>query len=248
LDEEPEYRNKLGEKDRRFLFCTSVDFVFCDPKDDRPLLCVEIDGRARGYNAGARYLQREWPNPERRRKLTLKLKTALHFGLPFFIMSYDEANDISESLRLSILDAVVGEFVVRRQMGVKAGQYKSRPPGLPPSSFEELLSDERWLAFELWRISEEHVLSLEHNPAIKELHANGLPFEPRIRITDQEGLLRLDCTLFHWTRDGEGDVAFEAAPVFVPHFDVAGCGSREIAEYIAMIAAFDEARRKGIKP
>ncbi len=101
-----------GEKD--YLFKTDIDYTICDKNKDKPLMCIEFDGRSGGYNREGEYIQIK-NDPDRKRKLELKLRIANENDFPFFIISFPETEktDLSEKLHLTVIDGIIGQTLAQ---------------------------------------------------------------------------------------------------------------------------------------
>jgi hypothetical protein len=114
---------------KRFLLMTSVDFVVCNEKN-KPLMCIEFDGISGGYNKGTKYFQ-DRNDKKRKNKLELKLKIAKDHNLPFYIISYEETWDLSESfdesdldsINLTVVDGIIGQTMKHQLLEDKVKEY-----------------------------------------------------------------------------------------------------------------------------
>ena len=106
----------LTDEERRFLYSTNVDYTLCT-KEGQPLMSVEFDGFSRGYSRRGQYVQMRVVEDSRRGwKLDLKVRIATQVQFPFFIVSYEEKNPISERTHLTILDGIIGQALAHRDL------------------------------------------------------------------------------------------------------------------------------------
>jgi hypothetical protein len=115
---------KVNYREKDFLLKTNVDITICDKKD-RPLMCIEFDGLSHGYSKGGEYIQ-ILEDLERKKKLELKLSIALNYRFPFYIISYDEKDYISESYHLMVIDGIVGQTIANLGLKGKVEEYLDR--------------------------------------------------------------------------------------------------------------------------
>jgi hypothetical protein len=249
IEDDDEYMASLGSGAKEFLYKTSVDYTFCLPDDDRPILAIEFDGRSKGHSAGDAYYQRRL-DEVRHLKNTSKLKVASHNDFPFFILQYDEVRDITPAVKIAIVDGLVGDVLVFREMQEKWYRREYQKEGTFGDYMSMSFAD-RKLCERLWYASTEYDFELQLNPICQHLNQTGMPYYPDIRFVEvNDGLLECVCTLYYWDRSTlpvKGEVALRTS-IRMPDFDYYGCGSRLLAERIAMAVAFDESARKGIVP
>jgi len=249
IEDDEEYLATLGSGAKEFFYKTSVDYTFCLPDDDSPILAVEFDGRSKGHSAGDVYYQQRL-DEIRHLKLTNKLKVASYNDFPFFILQYDEICDIAPAVKIAIIDGLVGDVLVFRQMRASWHRKDYLREGTFGDYSSMSIADRR--RFErLWYASKEYKYELQLNPICQHLDTTGMPFYPEIRFDQMnDALLKCICTLRYWDKridPLDGEVALTTS-IRMPNFDYYGCGSMLLAERIAMAVAFDESARKGIGP
>jgi hypothetical protein len=104
----------LNQKQKEFLYKTSVDYTLCT-KVDRPILSIDFDGLGHGFSKKGEYVQIiPTKDPYRKLKFDLKLDITNKVGYPLFVISYDEKVPIGEDLHLTIVDGIIGENLAQR--------------------------------------------------------------------------------------------------------------------------------------
>lgn len=104
----------LTEKERKFLFATSVDFTLCEKGSDKPMLSIEFDGLGHGFSRRGEYIQfMPAKDPYRKLKLDLKLRIAWNVAYPFFVVSYQESLP-DWQLDLTIVDGIIGQVLAHK--------------------------------------------------------------------------------------------------------------------------------------
>jgi len=111
----------INQKERDFLLKTNIDYTICN-KRDKPLMCIEFDGWSHGYSRSGEYIQIV-EDPLRKKKLELKLKVAMEHGFPFYIISYDEKEYLSEKIHLTVIDGIIGQTIAKMQFQSKINEY-----------------------------------------------------------------------------------------------------------------------------
>jgi hypothetical protein len=223
----------------------SIDYVFCEPVNDSPLLCVEFDGCTGGYNSGQNYFQRSKHDRKRYEKIKAKLDLANHYGLPFFVVSYPETDDISPNIKLAIVDGLIGEVLAEKDMQERYDRGEYRPEGLTAAEFAKLPMEEQHYLREYWHTTASYLTQLQNNRAFYALNEMGRPFKHQITFTTGAGgMLICKCTLYYW----DNGKPVLTTGFSMPRFRASGHGSEQLAEQIALLLAFDEAARKRIDP
>ncbi|MBI3615421.1 MAG: hypothetical protein HY211_02775 [Candidatus Omnitrophica bacterium] len=135
----------LSEKEKKYLYATSVDYTLCT-KQDEPLVSVEFDGMCHGFSRDGQYVPAPFRNnPLRSLKLGLKTRVCQEANYPFFVVSYDEKVPLGEDLTLTIVDGLIGQVLARRHFQptlTKAlEEDKEIIDGLPSSHQYEYIQD-----------------------------------------------------------------------------------------------------------
>jgi hypothetical protein len=182
----------LSDEDYDHLKKTSIDFTVCD-KQDAPLVSIEFDGMQDGFNVGTRYHLRNGSvgRTGRRRMLELKLRCAHASDYPYLVLGSTEFRGLSDSVRLTIVDGLIGEVLSnrasKRRIGVgfdptQCGYSSDEFEALSPAQQSEVITD--------WVDGIQIEADYEHNPIFKEvarlskmLHAGGHGFT---FLNDQE--------------------------------------------------------------
>lgn len=106
---------EVTEKERQFLFKTSVDFTLCEKEGDKPLLSIEFDGLGHGFSRMGEYIQfMPAEDPYRKLKLDLKLHIAWEVGYPFFVVSYEESFPFDWESDLTVADGIIGRVLAHK--------------------------------------------------------------------------------------------------------------------------------------
>ena len=103
---------KITEEEYDQLKKTSIDFVICDKKD-KPIACIEFDGLQQGFNVGRSYIASGERKERKSRKLFFELKLRVAHGslFPYFILGSEQFKGFSDSVYLTIADALIGEVL-----------------------------------------------------------------------------------------------------------------------------------------
>lgn len=145
----------ISEEEFEKLKKTSIDFTLCD-KGDRPLVCIEFDGLQSGFNVGRKY--RRLPDATsgkkgRRAFLELKLRVAHGSVFPYFVLGSDQFRGLSDAVRLTIADALIGEVMSNRACRDKidsgfnpteCGMSEDEFNGLTPAQQSDVIGN--WIA------------------------------------------------------------------------------------------------------
>ncbi len=111
----PKLGTYISEKERDFLFKTSVDYTLCT-KTGAPILSIEFDGLGKGFSKKGEYiLQQETPDPYRKLKLDAKLKIAQKENYPFCVVSFDESKTLDQDIDLTIVDGIIGQVLAQKE-------------------------------------------------------------------------------------------------------------------------------------
>ena len=117
----------VTKKEENYLKMTSIDFTICENHAPyKPLMCIEFDGISEGYNKGNKFIQKR-KNPLRKLKMELKLRIAKEHNFPFYVISYDERNFLSEKLQLTVLDGIIGQTLAGNDFEKKVDELLDIP-------------------------------------------------------------------------------------------------------------------------
>ena len=106
----------IKEREKRYLFKTSVDFTLCQKETEKPIMSIEFDGLGHGFSHEGKYIQvRQSKDPFRKLKFDLKLRVAQKTSYPYIIVSLEEAQPFSEDLELTIVDGLIGRILARKR-------------------------------------------------------------------------------------------------------------------------------------
>lgn len=159
----------ISDIDQARLKKTSIDYVLCAKNNDAPLVCVEYDGIQDGVNVGTSYKAAEPANPWRHTITTLKLKVAHGSLFPYFVVGVRGFEDISSSVKLCIVDALIGEVLASRALGERAAQFTAADIGMSEEDFERLSPSQQHEMIQDWFIGVEVEADVAFNPIFQAL-------------------------------------------------------------------------------
>jgi hypothetical protein len=253
----------LNETEKAGLKKTSVDYTLCDDNDS-PLISIEFDGLQRGVNIGSTYYpSTTGPTPEWRQWITdLKLRVAHNSKFPHFVVWDDHFEDLSATVKLTIVDGIIGEVLTRKAVeGQLSRGLHSDDVGWPPEDFDALDRESQHEIVQDWVTGVEVAAALEINPISKtaarlkrelDVHLLGFSCEPKTlpELTRtgnlEERVKELDSVLCQGAK-----VVIETpdfgpldATVMLPNFKTPGFGiGLELAEDIATIIICEKLRK-----
>ncbi len=196
-------------------------------------------------------------NPNRKRKLDLKLRLCQELFYPLLVVSYDEKNPIGQDTALTIVDGLIGQALAGRyrhemlEEAVEAsrGSFEHLPPDAQHDFLQDLVIDAGVAAELTWNPLAKKAAQLEHEAWEKglwkshsvhflcdpELPTNGDPFvDPdvlRRRVEAWQHARRMGCTITVETPNGP-----VAETAWVRNFDgYAGVSPIGMAEDIATV-------------
>lgn len=117
----------LTNEEWDYLLKTSVDFVVYDGSD-QPVACIEFDALRQGFCLDGKYEslisdeRREW-------KMNLKIKIAEFFDFPFFIAGSDLFKNLSDQLKITFVDGVIGNILASSEFKkiIQSEAFKQAP-------------------------------------------------------------------------------------------------------------------------
>jgi len=134
----------LSHSQWQYLLKTSIDYVLCDV-DDKPIMCLEYDGLQEGFGAGTQYFPNQTSaDTNRSWKMKFKLDVANTFDFLYLVLASRHLEDIEQGSKISIADAIVGEWLVYQEL-MKEANYFFAPKkiGLTRSEYEKLTPKEQ---------------------------------------------------------------------------------------------------------
>jgi hypothetical protein len=247
----------LYQKQKDFLYKTSVDYTLCTKKG-KPIVSVEFDGMGHGFSREGEYIQIvPSTDPNRKLKLDLKLKLCNDIGYPFFVVSYNEALPIGESISLTIVDGLIGQVLAQQSVNSLLNKRLANHRDI----LHDLSEDEKQEFFQELVVDAEVDAELMWNPIFRDAarlvtaaHEKGLwkemsterlvdpPFPSREpsspadseaiqgRIRAFEHAVRLGCTVTVSTSEGEF-----AETAWVRNYSGYGISPWRMAESIAKL-------------
>ncbi len=164
-------RDSVSEQEYEFLKKSSVDYVIC-AKDGRPLVCIEFDGMQHGHNVGTQYHAglKQRNRRSRKNNLDLKLRVAHQARFPFFVLSGNEFNNFGNGLRLSLVDAIIGDvFASTDRLKLFGRGFDPEEYGYTVDEFAALPAHEQFEQIEDWAIGVEVRADFENNPIFRQV-------------------------------------------------------------------------------
>jgi hypothetical protein len=155
---------QLNEIDLSRLKKTSIDFTLCD-EADRPLLCVEFDGLADGYNVGNRY-RTEYPeNPWREIIMNLKLSVAHGSQFPFVVVGSPQFEKLAKGIEVTIIDGIIGDILAKQMVTARISKgFDPNEVGMSQEQFDRLNPSQQHELVQDWVFGVEIEADFEHNP------------------------------------------------------------------------------------
>ncbi len=248
LNEELE-RFRLSDSEYDLLKKTSIDFTLCD-KNDTPLVCVEFDGLQDGFNVGTRYhLRSGLPGRKGRRALLeLKLRVAHGSLFPYLVLGSEEFRGLSEAVRLTIADGLIGEVLSLRAADerINAG-FDPTQCGYSIEEFDEMSSSQKSEIIGDWVTMIEIESDFEYNPIVREVarlssevHATGY----RVTFLNDS---QYDPDKWVWMQCGVTNSPYGDASVTVcmPDFKTPWCYTTvHVAQEVGRLLALEQIRKR----
>lgn len=228
---------------------TSIDYVVAD-HSGAPLVAVDFDGLQEGFNFGTNYRPREGDDEWRNLITVLKLRVAHGSRFPYLVLSSTHFRTISEKVRLTIADGLIGSVLATKEMRRKLDEgFRPEEMGLTREKFESLPARERHEVAQDWVIDQDTIAELENNPLVRTaaelFHENQIrewievPYDPRMgTATPDSGLHRgRRITLKHASGlSGTG-------AVMLPDFRTPGVSEYSVTVAIAKILAIHDLKK-----
>ena len=153
----------ISDVERNRLKKTSIDYTVCDAAD-KPLVCIEFDGLQDGFNVGTRYRAAEPADPWRDQITSLKLKVAHGSLFPYFVVASKHFNDISQAVRVCIVDTLIGSVLAGQALHQAANNFQAKDVGMTDEEFDRLNPGQQHELIQDWFIGAEAEADLSHNP------------------------------------------------------------------------------------
>ncbi|NCB27750.1 MAG: hypothetical protein EOM62_20205 [Bacteroidia bacterium] len=161
----------ISDQDYDHLKKTSIDFTVCD-KNDVPLVCLEFDGMQDGFNVGSNYHLRGGVTGRtgRRALIELKLGVAHGSGFPYLVLGSDEFRGLSDAVRLTIADGLIGEVLSSRAAHKRIDEgFEPTQCGYSQNDFDALSPLQQSEVITDWVHGIEIEADYQHNPIFKEV-------------------------------------------------------------------------------
>ena len=124
-----------------------------------------------GFNVGQTYhaSRTQGPlDPWRTKIMNLKLKVASDSQFPYLVVGYEQFDDLSSQIELTIIDGLIGEVLARRaarqQFGSSSREDILDEVGFDEESFALLSPDEQQDLIQGWATDVDIFADVEHNP------------------------------------------------------------------------------------
>jgi hypothetical protein len=235
---------------------TSIDFTICD-KEDSPILCIEFDGLQQGFNVGATYYPDRLiysPNPWRREITELKLRVARGSFFPFFVIGSKQFRDISENVKMTIVDGIIGEVLASKESHKTINDFSIEKLSIPAEEFDQMSPQDQHEMIQNWVWYVEIESEFNNNPIVKlrwqmerELNINGFSIEnltyPSIAPGDKQGFNNI---ILHGNRITYDTTDFGkiSGDCWLPNFNMPGFSGWGLSEDIAAIVALNKIKNK----
>jgi hypothetical protein len=162
---------KISEEEYDQLKKTSIDFVVCDKKD-KPIACIDFDGLQQGFNVGITYIVSGGQKEKKSRKLFFELKLKVAHGslFPYFILGSEHFKGLSDSVYLTIADALIGEVLSTQACRRNTGSgFNPADCGYSDEEFESFSEGEKREIIDNWFTNIEVEADYEHNPIFQKV-------------------------------------------------------------------------------
>jgi len=138
----------LSYKERDFFYNTNIDYTLCT-KNGSPVLSIEFDGLGKGFSRNGEYIQiKESRDPHRKLKLDLKIKIAKKLNYPFYVISFEESEELAPDLNLTIVDGIIGQVLTKKEFREKLktpyDENREMIESLPNYAQREYVQDLVW--------------------------------------------------------------------------------------------------------
>jgi hypothetical protein len=252
---------KVSLQELSWLKKTSIDFTLCDDAGTA-LVCVEFDGLQEGFNLGTKYRAAEPTDPWRDTIMSLKLKVAHGSLFPYFVVGSKEFRDISEAVRMCLVDAIIGSVLAGKAIQERANSFSPEDVGMTNEEFDQLSEIDQdeliqhWFIgvqmdmdatynpvfqaeYDLWRDLTKRLGTMQtairyvYQPSIESAHT---PIE-RAKLIDKAILHGTECIV---TTQQFGEVK---RTIWLPNFHVPGYSAFGFMDELAKLVALDAVRR-----
>lgn len=240
---------KMSEEEYDQLKKTSIDFVICD-KRDKPIACIEFDGLQQGFNVGTNYITSGKQKERKSRKIFFELKLKVAHGslFPYFILGSEQFKGLSDSVYLTIADAIIGEVLSTQtcQKNISSG-FNPTDCGYSDEEFENFSEEDKREIIENWFVNIEIESDYQHNPIFqkvaeltRETKSNGYS----ILFLNEDDR---DSEIWTWVECKVENVKYgnASAKVYLPNFKAPSCYFIvHIAIEIAQLLALEKIKKK----
>lgn len=254
-------KSSLSGREQARLKKTSVDYTLCDA-EDRPLMSVEFDGLAQGFNVGDEYhvpRHASPPRPWREEIMSLKLEVAHSCDYPFFVVGSTYFEEVTEDLRLTLVGGIIGTVLANQAKRKRIPNYLE---DRAPEESEKLSERERRdiqddiMAVEVQAEMDFNPLTRERWRRVSEIGESGWRVEPlfdpplpdatsfekvRERIEGMEDARLVGCRVTLPAEEYGG----VSATAWIPNFDTPGFDAvaADLPEDIAFLLACEKLKR-----
>lgn len=250
---------KISEIDLSRLKKTSIDFTLCD-ETDRPLLCIEFDGLADGYNVGNKY-HTEYPTgPWRKIIMDLKLKVAHGSLFPFVIVGSPQFEKISKNVEIAIIDGIIGDILANKAIAERISKGITREnAGISKEEFDRLDSYQQDEPIQDWVFGVEIEANFEHNPIYRACDnlqqelgnpgfcVEGTEFPSVSHVKDIKERIKLrDHARFHGSKVTvkHPQLGSSSATVLLPNFKTYSVSEQTLSNELAHLIALDRLKQR----
>ncbi|MBN1436303.1 MAG: DUF2726 domain-containing protein [Sedimentisphaerales bacterium] len=238
---------QVSEEEYDRLKKTSIDFTLCD-KNDTPLVCLEFDGMQDGFNVGSTYHLKDGSQGNKARRVFTELKLRIaHASLfPYLVLGSEEFRGLSNAVRLTIADGLIGEVLSHRAASESIGKgFDPKEYGHTQEEFDSLSEFEQSEIIDDWVVGIKIESDYRNNPIrrkVAELEkkcgVSGHSWTfPNDRRNDCKNWVGVECTVNNNQGIGIGKIC-------LPNYSSPYCWfSVHIAMEIANLLALEDLRK-----
>ena len=120
-----------------------------------------------GFNLGTKYRAAEPTDPWRDTIMSLKLKVAHGSFFPYFVVGSREFKDVSEAVRVCIVDTIIGSVLAGKAMQERANNFNPEDLEITNEEFDQLSDIDQDEFIEHWFIGVQVDMDATYNPVFQ---------------------------------------------------------------------------------